>query len=80
MNTLETFERRVTNWWPILFAVAGGLLGAGSTLSLAKSTDERQDAYISQIRADLKSLTDDSRITREAVIRIETKLESSDKL
>ena len=80
MNTLENFERRVTQWWPILVAVVGILVGAGSSLSLAKSTDERQDSYISQIRAELKTLTDDSRITREAVIRIETKLESSRKL
>ncbi len=80
MNTLETFERRVTNWWPILLAVVGALVGVGSTLTLAKATDERQDTTISQIRADLKSLSDDTRLTREAVIRIETKLESSRKL
>ena len=80
MNTLESIERRVSNWWPILLSLVGALVGVGSTFALAKATDERQDTTIAQIRAELKTLSDDTRLTRETVIRIETKLQSSHKL
>ena len=74
MKLLDQFELKLSVWWPILLAIAGVLLGAGSVTTLNRVTDERQDAQLNQLRLDLKSLQDDVRTTRETVIRIESKL------
>ncbi len=76
MKLLDEFELKLSVWWPILLAIAGVSLGAGSVTTLNRVTDERQDGQLNQLRLDLKSLQDDVRTTRETVIRIESKLES----
>jgi hypothetical protein len=74
MKPLDKFERRLSLWWPILLAIVGTLVGTGSVITLNNETNSRQDSQLSQLRLELKSLSDDVRATREAVIRIESKL------